>query len=43
MMDLTNEDVLTILKIIDESDYDADDIAARIEKYYDKIKAFVSA
>ena len=27
----------------DESDYDADDIAAQIEKYYDKIKAFVSA
>ncbi|MEX0614029.1 MAG: hypothetical protein WD738_08750 [Pirellulales bacterium] len=27
----------------DESDHDADDIATEIEKYYDKIKAFVSA
>ena len=27
----------------DESDYDSDDITAEIEKYYDKVKAFVSA
>jgi len=27
----------------DESAYDADDIAAEIQEYYDKVKAFVSA